>query len=136
MNFRIDWNVIPATGGTIVLPRSLSFYNIYDDVVITIYKFQKRLIDIFGALLGLLLLFPVMSLIAIVVKITSPGPILFKQKRLGFQGKEFTFLKFRTMYCDSDDQIHRDYIKKFLEGNEDDTNLGTIEKPLYKSCEP
>ena len=85
-----------------------------------------------GSTAGLILLLPVIVIITILVKLTSRGPILFKQKRLGHLGNEFTFLKFRTMSDNSDDQIHRDYVKKLIEGQDDETNHGTEDMPLYK----
>jgi exopolysaccharide biosynthesis polyprenyl glycosylphosphotransferase len=62
----------------------------------------KRLIDIAGATLGLALLSPAMLVISAVVKISSPGPVLFKQARVGLHGRHFKMLKFRSMYQDAD----------------------------------
>ncbi|MCX7829471.1 MAG: sugar transferase [Acidobacteria bacterium] len=53
------------------------------------------------ALLGLILLFPIMMIVAALVKMTSRGPVFFKQKRLGKNGKEFYLYKFRTMRINS-----------------------------------
>ena len=61
------------------------------------YKIIKRLLDILLSLAGLLLLGPFLLLIAILIKIDSPGPAIYKQTRLGLDGKEFTMHKFRTM---------------------------------------
>jgi exopolysaccharide biosynthesis polyprenyl glycosylphosphotransferase len=76
----------------------------------------KRVIDILGSLIGLLLCLPVMLLIGLAIKLTSKGPVLFRQTRLGQYGKTFTFLKFRSMYVDSDNKIHQDYVAKFIVG--------------------
>ena len=65
----------------------------------------KRLIDLLGASLGLVLLFPFMVLIAILVRLTSPGPILFRQLRQGQGGRPFWFLKFRTMTADAEHRL-------------------------------
>jgi lipopolysaccharide/colanic/teichoic acid biosynthesis glycosyltransferase len=65
----------------------------------------KRLIDVTGALLGLVLLFPLLVLIAILVRLTSPGPILFRQLRQGQGGRPFWFLKFRTMTADAEHRL-------------------------------
>jgi lipopolysaccharide/colanic/teichoic acid biosynthesis glycosyltransferase len=76
----------------------------------------KRLIDIVGSLLAFLLFLPAFLLIGLLVKLTSAGPILFCQKRVGQYGKEFTFYKFRTMYADNDSQIHREFVEMLIAG--------------------
>ena len=57
----------------------------------------KRQFDIVLALIGLILAMPVMIVTAIAIKLDSPGPVIFRQKRLGLHGKEFEFYKFRSM---------------------------------------
>jgi putative colanic acid biosynthesis UDP-glucose lipid carrier transferase len=57
----------------------------------------KRILDIVGASIGLIFLLPLLMITAIAVKLDSPGPILFRQRRRGFNGREFSILKFRTM---------------------------------------
>jgi exopolysaccharide biosynthesis polyprenyl glycosylphosphotransferase len=61
----------------------------------------KRVIDVVAALVGLIVLAPVMLVTAIAIKLTSPGPILFKQERHGLNKRSFTMLKFRTMVADA-----------------------------------
>ena len=63
----------------------------------TAFLFAKRAIDIVGASLALIVLLPVTALICVVVKLGSPGPVLFRQKRLGKGGAPFTLYKLRTM---------------------------------------
>ncbi|HEX71762.1 MAG TPA: exopolysaccharide biosynthesis polyprenyl glycosylphosphotransferase [Candidatus Hydrogenedentes bacterium] len=62
----------------------------------------KRLLDIAGALVGILLFGPVMIAIALAIKLTSPGPALFRQQRGGLGGRPFTVYKFRTMCVDAE----------------------------------
>lgn len=64
----------------------------------------KRLEDIFGSLVALVVFSPLILLIAIGIKLTSPGPVIYKQKRVGRGGKVFTFYKFRTMVVGADQQ--------------------------------
>jgi lipopolysaccharide/colanic/teichoic acid biosynthesis glycosyltransferase len=76
----------------------------------------KRFIDICGSLAALTLCFPVFLAIALAVKLTSSGPVLFRQVRLGQYGKKFTFLKFRSMYCNCNSNIHEEYVKQYIAG--------------------
>jgi exopolysaccharide biosynthesis polyprenyl glycosylphosphotransferase len=74
----------------------------------------KRTIDVAGSLAVLILLLPLFLVIAIILKLTSRGPVLFRQTRLGRLGKKFTFLKFRSMYVNNDPEIHKNYIQNLI----------------------
>jgi lipopolysaccharide/colanic/teichoic acid biosynthesis glycosyltransferase len=76
----------------------------------------KRGMDILGSLVLLLLLSPVFFVIAAAVKLTSRGPILFRQKRIGEHGTAFTFLKFRSMYVNNDASQHKEYVRQLIAG--------------------
>src|SRR5918994_1417742 len=65
-------------------------------------RMLKRAADVVGALIGLAVLFPILLTVALLVKLTSPGPILFRQKRVGTDEKVFSFYKFRSMYEDAE----------------------------------
>jgi len=67
----------------------------------------KSIIDKVGALVGLIVAGPLMLLSALAIKIDSPGPVLFKQKRCGLNGKQFNLYKLRTMRCDAEKEKHR-----------------------------
>lgn len=75
---------------------------------------MKRLLDIVLASIMLFVLAPVFLSIALAVKLTSTGPILFCQTRVGLNGKLFRFYKFRSMYQNSDDRAHRDYVTRLI----------------------
>ena len=92
----------------------------------------KRMIDIMGSLVGIMLSLPVIFFTAITVKTTSPGPIIFKQTRMGMKGNRFAFYKFRSMYSNSDDQVHRQYVTDLIQGNLKKINQGSGAKPIYK----
>jgi lipopolysaccharide/colanic/teichoic acid biosynthesis glycosyltransferase len=62
----------------------------------------KRCLDVFGAVVGLMVLAPLMAVIAIAIKLASPGPVLFRQRRSGLGGQSFTIYKFRTMAPDAE----------------------------------
>jgi lipopolysaccharide/colanic/teichoic acid biosynthesis glycosyltransferase len=80
-------------------------------------RLAKRAIDISGSLSALLVLSPLLILIAIGIRLTSRGPILFRQKRVGRHGAVFTFFKFRSMYVSSDEGVHREYVTRFIAGD-------------------
>ena len=80
------------------------------------YLRAKRVLDLVGAVLLLIPLSLVMALVAAAIKLDSPGPILFRQKRVGLDGAEFEMLKFRSMIANNDDSVHRDAIKRFMDG--------------------
>lgn len=89
----------------------------------------KRVVDIACSLSALLVLSPVFLAIAALVKYTSPGPVLFRQKRLGKFGREFDFLKFRTMVVNNDPKIHQEYVKNLiLQQEKDPTGVYKIKK--------
>jgi len=75
------------------------------------YRIAKRVLDVVVASAGLVLLAPLMLLIAIAIKLDSPGPVLFRQVRIGKGGKPFWFIKFRSMVKNAE-QIKRDLIPK------------------------
>ena len=66
------------------------------------YVKRKRILDILGSLLLMVLLSPLLLAIALWVKLTSKGPVIYKSTRVGLGGRHFQFLKFRSMYVDAD----------------------------------
>jgi exopolysaccharide biosynthesis polyprenyl glycosylphosphotransferase len=76
----------------------------------------KRAMDIAGSLLALMVLSPVLVVVALAIKLSSPGPIFFRQQRMGQHGTKFTFLKFRSMYVNEDHTIHKEYVKSLISG--------------------
>jgi lipopolysaccharide/colanic/teichoic acid biosynthesis glycosyltransferase len=76
----------------------------------------KRCLDIAASLLLLALFLPVLAVIAVAIKITSEGPVLYPQTRIGHAGRTFTLLKFRSMFRDCGDSLHRDYVTRMIAG--------------------
>lgn len=75
--------------------------HLVQDTSRTAYNFGKRLLDVVVASIGVVMLVALAPLVAIAIKLTSPGPVLFRQQRIGKAGMRFTMYKFRTMYCDA-----------------------------------
>ena len=74
----------------------------------------KRMIDLVAGSILAIMCLPFCLIIAIAIKATSRGPILFRQMRVGQHGKQFTFLKFRSMYVDNDYSVHREFVTKLI----------------------
>jgi lipopolysaccharide/colanic/teichoic acid biosynthesis glycosyltransferase len=85
-----------------------------DQQAITNFKILKRGMDIFVSLLLIMVLFPLLLAIAGLVKMSSRGPVIFRQVRIGQMMKPFMMCKFRTMYADADNGIHHDYVSWFI----------------------
>ncbi|MGC8785933.1 MAG: sugar transferase [Anaerolineae bacterium] len=82
-----------------------------------LYALTKRLLDFVIAAVLLLLLAPLMLVIALAIKITSPGPAILVQERVGQGGKIFAFYKFRSMYNNSDNSEDERYAREYIHGN-------------------
>jgi len=93
----------------------------------------KRGVDLVGATIGIAVGGPLMLLVALLVKLDSPGPVFFRQERIGVGGRRFRVWKFRTMHADASDAAHRELIRKLL-GNEefDAAHLDGGNRPVYK----
>ena len=91
----------------------------------------KRTTDIIGSASLLVLASPLLVVVALAIKLTSKGPVIFQQDRLGQFGARFKCLKFRTMYTDNDPKIHQEYCQRFIAGRADgETASG--KPPVYK----
>jgi len=109
-----------------VLPMVRLFREPLSDVE----KFIKRASDIVISLIALLITFPIWLIISILIKLDSRGAVLFKQERVGMDGRKFLCYKFRTMKSDADEEIHREAYRKNIEGNSE-ANAGNDEKPVF-----
>ncbi|HSE30316.1 MAG TPA: sugar transferase [Pyrinomonadaceae bacterium] len=94
-------------------------------------RLVKRSFDLLTSTLAILLLFPVWSLIALLIKLDSKGPVFYTQERVGMDGRLFLLYKFRTMKADSDPEIHKEYQRAFIAGRAE-ANLGDANQPTYK----
>jgi lipopolysaccharide/colanic/teichoic acid biosynthesis glycosyltransferase len=92
----------------------------------------KRVMDVIGASLAVSMLSPVFLLVAIIIKMTSKGPIFFRQERVGQFGSRFVFIKFRSMYVSTDAAIHKEYVRKFIVGKANSAAQEGSKKGVYK----
>ncbi len=91
-----------------------------------------RSVDIVFSLAGLILVSPMFLTMAVLIKCTSKGPVLFKQRRVGKFGREFSYLKFRSMYTNTDSAIHEKYVRQLIE-QKNQASSGTGDtKPVFK----
>jgi lipopolysaccharide/colanic/teichoic acid biosynthesis glycosyltransferase len=88
------------------------------------YDLVKRGVDIFCSLALLLILSPLLIAIAVLVKLSSRGPVIFRQVRIGQMMKPFTMLKFRTMYTGADPRLHREFVQSFIKANGTESQPG------------
>jgi len=97
----------------------------------------KRFADVAGSLIALCLLAPLMLIVAVAVAITSSGPIIFRQTRVGKGGVPFTFYKFRSMVTHSDDSVHREFVTKLIKsGDGTHTLAGSGQAPFKLQSDP
>ncbi|MBA6414068.1 sugar transferase [Parahaliea sp. F7430] len=109
----------------------LAPYNLDPDQVII-----KRLVDIVGALVGLAILFLILPIVALSIKLSSPGPVFFSQVRVGKSGRHFKIYKFRSMYIDAEERkaeltqfnVHEGHIFKM----DDDPRITPVGRFLRK----
>jgi lipopolysaccharide/colanic/teichoic acid biosynthesis glycosyltransferase len=88
------------------------------------YRASKRGFDLLVASLLIVCLLPLFIVCAFLVWRSSPGPIIFRQPRVGVRGREFMFLKFRSMRVNADAAPHREYVAKFINGEAEQQTAG------------
>lgn len=124
--FPEDWNEDATQGNLTLYPDLLHRHEAQNSA-----RMIKRWMDLAGSVAALSLLSPVFLLVALLVKLSSRGPVFFKQERLGQFGKPFTFLKFRSMFENNDRKIHQEFIKRVIKGEHDGRAEGEG-KAVYK----
>jgi lipopolysaccharide/colanic/teichoic acid biosynthesis glycosyltransferase len=95
------------------------------------YSTAKRILDVTLCLLTAPLVIPLVLIIAILIRLESPGPILFVQERIGKGKRSFKIIKFRTMYHDIEQGTHKVFMKAFVKGNMTITNGKKTFKPFH-----
>jgi len=92
----------------------------------------KRVMDVTGSVAALVAFSPLFLVIAAAVKLSSPGPVFFRQTRVGQHGVPFVFLKFRSMRMGSDSAIHKDYVVKLIAGQAERKSANGSAEGVYK----
>jgi lipopolysaccharide/colanic/teichoic acid biosynthesis glycosyltransferase len=92
----------------------------------------KRAMDLLGSSALLLLLFPLMVVIGAIIKLTSKGPVIFEQERIGQFGARFKCLKFRTMYTNNSPKVHQEFIRQFISEKKNCADKRGGQAPVYK----
>jgi lipopolysaccharide/colanic/teichoic acid biosynthesis glycosyltransferase len=92
----------------------------------------KRLTDILGSAVALILLSPIFAVLAMLIKCTSEGPVFFRQQRLGQFQIPFVFLKFRSMHVATAADIHKEYVTNFINGRAEPNPLTGSRRRVYK----
>ena len=95
----------------------------------------KRALDIVGSAALLLLAAPVIALLAMAIRLTSRGPVFYRQTRVGRSGAPFQFLKLRSMITDGDEGIHVDYVKAFMNGTADAIAASATGEAIFKKVD-
>jgi lipopolysaccharide/colanic/teichoic acid biosynthesis glycosyltransferase len=94
---------------------------------------MKRVIDVIGSIAGIIIFSPFFILIPILIKLTSQGPVLFRQERVGQYEKTFMFLKFRSMYTGNNEDVHKEFVQNLIcKKTEGDAGDNGSEQKVYK----
>ncbi|MBN1476634.1 sugar transferase [Candidatus Sumerlaeota bacterium] len=91
--------------------------SVFDEPIQGMSLVIKRAMDVAVAGFSLILLSPVLIVTAIAIKLESPGPVFFRQERVGRDGRKFWFFKFRSMHIDCDESVHRELVSQMIAGN-------------------
>ena len=128
----ISYHLFPETNHKTLAGEPFNI-NLYPDIVRKDLNkkfsfFMKNILDIAGSASALLLFAPLFLIIAAAIKATSPGPVFFRQERVGLNGRTFLFYKFRSMKTNNDPFKHKEYIKKFI----NQQNSSAVEPGIFK----
>ncbi len=110
----------------------------YHTITLNTYEqLLKRIIDVIGGLVGVILSSPIMLITAIAIKLDSPGPVMFKQTRVGQNGRLFKIYKFRSMYIDAEERKKELMAQNEIEGGvmfkmKDDPRITKVGKVIRK----
>jgi lipopolysaccharide/colanic/teichoic acid biosynthesis glycosyltransferase len=93
---------------------------------------MRRAADVAGAALGLILLSPLLLVVCIGIRLSSPGPVIFSQTRIGIDGRPFEFYKFRSMHAGRSSKQHENYVRNFIKGEVLGQSVGAAAVDVFK----
>ena len=111
-----------VTGGCRAVPQAIEPFFLQP------LPIWKRIVDVLGSLFGLIVLSPILLLVAMVIKVRYGGPVIFKQKRVGYLGRIFTMWKFRTMTRGVESSLHKQYMSRLIYGANDKSSAKAMTK--------
>jgi lipopolysaccharide/colanic/teichoic acid biosynthesis glycosyltransferase len=88
------------------------------DAIALPFPAWKRVFDVVGSVVLLVICSPVLLVVCLYIKLVSPGPVLFRQERIGWRGRPFTFLKIRTMHTNNDQTSHKVHLKQLINSDQ------------------
>lgn len=103
----------------VIWERGLPFFELAVPALRAQRLAVKRAVDIVLSAVGLVLVAPLFLVIGVAIKLDSPGPVFFRQERVGRGGRRFRVVKFRTMYDGAPQDVHREYVRRQLAGSAD-----------------
>jgi len=102
---------------------------------LTLYPVAKRLMDVVASAILLVVLSPLLALIAIAIKLDSPGPSVFRQTRVGRRGQDFVMFKFRSMRADADDSVYRQFATRYINGHTTQSGVSSTGPTVFKPAQ-
>jgi len=110
----IEEGIIASFGDVVFREEPLLEKTLGNDFLVLCRRITKRGLDIFMSTVLMFMCLPLFLFITIIIKMTSPGPIFFRQERVGYRGKAFRIFKFRTMHKDNSKEEHEQYVHYLL----------------------
>jgi exopolysaccharide biosynthesis polyprenyl glycosylphosphotransferase len=130
LRHQISWNMIPGVHdllldrARVALVDGIPLVGMRGTNIVGFNWMMKRSFDVLASLLILLAASPLMIFVVVAIKLSSRGPVLYSQQRIGYRGRAFAFLKFRSMHVGNDDRIHREYTRQWITENRAHTENG------------
>ena len=111
-------HTVPYAGNSVKKHGELNLRNYVEGIFTRKMPVWKRILDITGSIFGLIVASPIFFILSIYIKLVSPGPVFFKQKRVGFKGEMFNFWKFRTMKYGNNQEFHGKHSQSFIKNGD------------------